>query len=480
MEIGHITSLKPIRPENRPDQWERNALKDFEAGEKEVSGVDVIDGRDYFRLMRPFVVEQSCMKCHAQQGYKIGQIRGGISSSIPMEPLYAVARRTGLRLALVHLGIWIIGAVGIVTAMRRFQHLIHRAQSAEEQARHNRERAEGYLNIAAEIIIMLDAEGRVALLNESGYRLLGYEKGELEGKDWFDICLPEEARQTTREYFFTLKSSTWDTVVHENPILRKDGSERNILWHNVLIRQRDGSFAGTLSSGVDITDRRRDEERIRSLLAEREILLKEIHHRVKNNMTMIANLLGLQAARLSDPEAVAALNESRGRVISMPALYEQLFTSQDFRYISVKEYLTQILRGIQASLSSGAAVTIETRFDDIRMHVKVLFPIGIIVNELVTNAYKYAFKGKSEGRIYVFLQRGGDDLVEITVRDDGIGLPETVGIGEGSGFGMRLVDLMVRQIEGRLECLREGGTMFRITLRYPSISAGISSEGLPA
>jgi len=64
MEIGHITSLKPIRPENRPDQWERNALKDFEAGEKEVSGVDVIDGRDYFRLMRPFVAEQSCMKCH--------------------------------------------------------------------------------------------------------------------------------------------------------------------------------------------------------------------------------------------------------------------------------------------------------------------------------------------------------------------------------------------------------------------------------
>lgn len=471
LEISHITSLKPLRPENRPDEWERKALMDFEAGKKEVSGIDVINGRDYFRLMRPFVMESSCMKCHAQQGYNVGQIRGGISTSIPMEPLYAVERRTRLVIVFVHVIFWFFGAIGIVTAMRRVNYLIHRAESAEDQARHNRERAEGYLNIAAEIIVMLDAEGKIALVNESGCRLLGYEKGELEGKDWFDTCLPEEARQPIREYFFSLKSNSWETLVRENRILRKDGSVRDILWHNAVLRNRDGSFAGTLSSGMDITDRRRNEDRIRELLSERELLLKEIHHRVKNNMMMVASILGLQASRLSDPDAVAALNESRGRVVGMAALYEQLFVSHDFRYIAAKEYLTQILRGIQATHSTKAAVTIDTMFDDdLFMDAKVLFPIGIIVNELVTNAYKYAFQDRSEGRIEVSFLRKSGDLVEITVRDDGIGIPETAGVDTESSFGMRLVDLMVKQIGGRLECLREGGTMFRVTLRYPSIS----------
>lgn len=118
---GHITSLNPIRPENRPDPWEKESLKIFDRGKKETNSVQMLSGKEYFRFMRPFVTEKSCLKCHAVQGYKEGDIRGGISVSIPMEPLRTIERSRRVELSLAHGFLWIMGMIGIVAGTRRLR-----------------------------------------------------------------------------------------------------------------------------------------------------------------------------------------------------------------------------------------------------------------------------------------------------------------------------------------------------------------------
>ncbi len=592
LDVGHITSLRPLRPENLPDAWERTALLGFEAGKKESSGLDYISGAEYFRLMRPFLVEASCLKCHASQGYRVGEIRGGIRSSVPMAPLYAVEKRVRTRLSLAHGFIWLVGLAGIVFAIGRLSARVRQARSAELRADREREKSERYLAIAAEIILALDPDGKVALLNESGYRLLGHETGTLDGKDWFAACLPEASRRETADYFGKLRRGETDEMVREGPVVTNEGAVRQVLWRTVALRDGDGGFAGTLSSGTDITERRqaeeaisesekrfrslfenmlegfayckmlydggvpvdfiylevnaafktltglkdvtgkkashvipgvrdsdpelfeiygrvartgtpesfelylkaldmwlaisvyspgkehfvavfdviterkRAEENIRSLLSEKEILLKEVHHRVKNNMAMIGGLLALQATRLSDPGAVKALQESSGRVNGMAMMYDLLYQSRDFRYVKAREYIGQIVCGIAQSLPPVPGVKVEQRVEDFIMDSRVLFPIGIIINELVTNAYKYAFPEGRTGTITVSMSRLPDNHVRLSVLDDGIGVPESFDCNGQTGFGMKMVGLMARQIEGTLECVRGKGTEFRVDFQY--------------
>ena len=115
---GHITSMNPIRPENKPDPWEGEALKSFEKGVQEVASLEKMEGKEYMRLMRPFVAEKSCLKCHGVQGYKEGDIRGGISVSVPMEPLWTIEKPHFMRMSLAHLFLWIMGIVGIAMSRK--------------------------------------------------------------------------------------------------------------------------------------------------------------------------------------------------------------------------------------------------------------------------------------------------------------------------------------------------------------------------
>ena len=132
---GHITSLNPIRPENKPDTWETQALRAFESGKTEISSIEKIEGKEYFRLMHPFVTEENCLKCHAKQGYREGAIRGGISVSIPMEPLRAIENRHIWTFAAVHGLLWLVGLGGISWSMRRIRQSEEERNQAEEELR---------------------------------------------------------------------------------------------------------------------------------------------------------------------------------------------------------------------------------------------------------------------------------------------------------------------------------------------------------
>ena len=130
---GHITSLKPLNPGNAPDPWETEALKSFESGKQQVTTVEEIDGKPYFRLIRPFITEEGCLKCHAHQGYKVGDIRGGISLAVPMKPYFAAAQRRIVQIAIGLAFLWLLGAGGLLVGMGRIRNRIREKEEAEQE-----------------------------------------------------------------------------------------------------------------------------------------------------------------------------------------------------------------------------------------------------------------------------------------------------------------------------------------------------------
>jgi diguanylate cyclase (GGDEF)-like protein len=186
----HITSLNPIRPENRPDPWEAKALKTFEQGTKESVSIEMVSGKEYFRFMRPFVTENACLKCHAAQGYQEGDIRGGISVSIPMEPLRAIERSRMAELTLAHGFLWMIGLVGIGAGTRRLWSQTLLREKLEEELLnlaitdpltnlHNRR---GFISLAEQQLKLSDR-------NKRGVRLYF---ADLDGLKWINDTLGHE------------------------------------------------------------------------------------------------------------------------------------------------------------------------------------------------------------------------------------------------------------------------------------------------
>jgi len=214
----------------------------------------------------------------------------------------------------------------------------------------------------------------------------------------------------------------------------------------------------------DITERKASEEKIQTLLTEKELLLKEVHHRIKNNMNTMVSLLLLQSRTLKDLPAIAALQDARSRMQSMGMLYDRLYRSENFREISMKDYLPPLIDEIVRQFPGRDRVTIETETADFLLTAEVLSPLGILVNELVTNAMKYAFTGRDEGVIRVSASLK-DNQATLVFEDNGIGIPESVDITASTGFGLQLVALLAKQLKGSIRLERGNGSKFIIEFR---------------
>ncbi len=210
-----------------------------------------------------------------------------------------------------------------------------------------------------------------------------------------------------------------------------------------------------------VTEKMQADEKIKDLLAEKEIILKEVHHRIKNNMGTIQSILSLQALSLQDAvqgsSAVAALEDAQNRVRSMMILYEKLYCAPSFEEISIKDYLGSLIDEIVGNFPGTPAVRIEKSISDFLLPVGIIQPLGIMINELVTNIMKYAFKGRSEG--VVSLNAALEERrVSIMIHDDGNGIPESVSFENSSGFGLMLVGILTKQLNGSIRIERENGT----------------------
>jgi PAS domain S-box-containing protein len=258
-----------------------------------------------------------------------------------------------------------------------------------------------------------------------------------------------------------------DGKVHETITDTPEGEK--IVHYRLIsspIKGKDGRVIAAVEMVEDITERKRAEEQIRSALREKEILLKEIHHRVKNNLQVIASMLQLQSGYIHDEEARILFGESQKRIESMSLIHEKLYRTKDLARIDFREYVDELGKGLM-TLNTGGSGRMEIKVDieGVILDISHSIPCGLIINELVSNALRHAFPGGGEGRIAIRMRRDKEGIVALTVSDNGIGFPENIDFRNTGSLGMQLIISLVSQLEGTIELQRNRGTSFAITFQ---------------
>ncbi len=289
---GHITSLKPIRKQNAPDEWEKKALFLFEKGVKEVAEISSINGQPYFRAMRPFITEKACLKCHASQGYKEGDIRGGISVSLPMEPYLRQERAEIVILLRTYGSIWIIILGAIYLFFLRIRRHVSSRRKAEDEAERYFKRSLMILQSAGEGIIGIDRDGVQMFVNPSAAAMLGYAVEELINRKSHSLWHHTKADGSPypKEECPICRAYQKGEIVRSNEVFwRKDGSSFPVEFTVTPILENHAS-AGSVLTFEDITGRRKAEEALRTS----ESSLREaqrIAHIGNWNLDLVSNLL---------------------------------------------------------------------------------------------------------------------------------------------------------------------------------------------
>jgi two-component sensor histidine kinase len=217
---------------------------------------------------------------------------------------------------------------------------------------------------------------------------------------------------------------------------------------------------------IEVQERTHQEQVIQTQLNEKAVLLKEIHHRVKNNLQIVSSLLNLQSAKVSDPTTLASLRDSQYRIHSMAMIHEQLYQFEDLANVKFGAYIRNLTNYLSRSyLGDTRRISIRIECDEINLDMDRAVPCGLIVNELVSNAFKYAYPDRQSGEICVGLHEIQPEMIELTVADDGAGLPDGIDFHRSTSLGLRLVNNLTRQLEGRISFDGQSGT--KVTIRFP-------------
>ena len=290
---GHLTSLKPLRPENAPDLFETAALTSFEEGVKEVSAFENKNGRQDLRLMRPFLIEKPCLRCHAQQGYKEGDIRGGISVSVPMEPLLAIERPQVAHTSIAHGLLWLLGVVGLTLWGRGLEKQVSARERAEQVARRNAAELEAAFATMTHGIMVYDAAGSMVRANAAARALydidpLGVDI-EILAKHLSSRRL--DGRPIVREELPTARALKGEHVLGERFVLtRLDGQEMVVSFSSAPL-QLGGQAIGAVTVWTDITDLIRSQEALRDADRRKDEFLAVLSHELRNPLAPIRNSL---------------------------------------------------------------------------------------------------------------------------------------------------------------------------------------------
>ena len=206
-------------------------------------------------------------------------------------------------------------------------------------------------------------------------------------------------------------------------------------------------------------------EQLRRSNNEKEVLLKEIHHRVKNNMQVINSLIRLQSMQVRDPKVLALFKEAQNRVISMALIHEKLYQSHDFSSIVIEDYLQELTNNLLYSYQLENDIKIDLQLEVNTMDIDTLIPLGLIFNEAVSNSLKYAFPDENEGKIFIQLKKGNDDWLHLLLGDNGIGIQDESRWENPETLGLDLIKTLVDQIDGSIEKLDGEGTVYDIRFK---------------
>lgn len=329
---------------------------------------------------------------------------------------------------------------------------------------------ETILDQATDGMIVCDRGGRFLFVNAAARRVTQGDPavGSLETLelDWGEAYYPDGRRIPRQEYALTQALAGQAVQGREMRVRRRDGTSLELLVSAVPLRSEGGEPQGAVATFADITPLKHAQSELRVALEEKDVVLREIGHRFKNNLQLLSNLLTLQSLAVASPEARDALEESQRRVHSMAQLHDQLYRSVEPRPVSMREYLGSLTGSLRESYGR-AGITLRVEVDDIFLEPERSTPVGLIVSELVTNAFKYAFRAGLTGEIGVEFRRA-DGRYTLRIRDTGAGIPEWEA-PPPSSLGLRLVRLLAQRLRGELVLDTSRGSRF--TLSFPADSS---------
>ena len=357
--------------------------------------------------------------------------------------------------------VWTPGEVELVeNVAERTWAAIERVR-AEAALRESEERLRLFVDNVQEYALMqTDIQGAITTWNTGAERLFGYSPLEVLGRSFSMMFTPEDFESSVflKELEFV---KTGRQSEDARWMVRKDESRFWARWITEPVYETDGRLRGLAKVMRDETDRQRADEVLRVSLAEKEELLREVHHRVKNNLQVIVSLLNLQGRQIDDKRVLAQFQEARNRVLAISSIHELLYRAESFAGIALREYVRQLVPGLIRFYGLESRVGFEFRGDGERLGLERAVPFGMMLNELISNACKHAFPAPKEGSIRVSIEPV-DDKLELTVADNGIGLPEGYDYLEGSSLGLKLVHTLARQLRGTVDVISASGTTVKV------------------
>jgi len=302
---------------------------------------------------------------------------------------------------------------------------------------------------------------RCEFFNEFWLNFTGRAVDDELGSGWASGVHPEDFQECMNTYLAAFVERRQFRM--EYRLRRHDGQYRWLLDHGVPRFAPDGSFAGYIGSCVDITELKDVYSALTTRLREREMLLREVHHRVKNNLQLVSSLLSMQARSLSDIATREALNDSRKRVQSIALIHDELYQAQDFSHVAFSEYIRRLCTlVVQATSPSVDRVSLKLDLHSVALGIDRAIPCGLILNELLINSMKHGFADGRSGAIHVELREPEANRIELTVADNGVGLPDGLDVRQAQTVGMQIVCTLAEQLDAVLDVQRRGGTTFKL------------------
>jgi len=349
-------------------------------------------------------------------------------------------------------------------------------RQAEAKLRESEERFRLFVqNVQEYALFQTDVTGHITSWNPGAERLFGYTGQEMMGQSASRLFTPE-AQDAGVLQVEIRRALAGERQSDTRWMVRKDGARFWGQWVTEPVRDEAGEIRGVAKVLRDETERRRSEQALRASLAEKEALVREIHHRVKNNLQVVVSLLSLQAEQIEDPTAIEMFRDTEIRVRAIASIHESLYTSEDLAEIEFGAYALTLIQDLFALYGvKPDHIHSEINAEDMALTITQAIPLGLILNELVVNCLKHAFPEGRAGTIRVSLRYAKELLGpgqildegsgELCVEDDGIGLPEGFELEQTPSMGLYLVQILTRQLRGSLRW--RPGRPTRICIRFP-------------
>jgi len=311
--------------------------------------------------------------------------------------------------------------------------------------------------------VLVETGGGFHRVNHAYCEMTGYSEAELSQMGYQDVTLPEDYH-IGADVIQKLMSGEADKARFEKRYVTKKNEIIIVSMTTSLLRDHGGDPLYFFTQIQDITEKKKYEKQLEASLVEKETLLKEVHHRVKNNMQMVQSILSLQADKVSEREYRQPLVESIHRIRIMSLVHENLYKSENISQLNLKHYFEELIQGIKRAFTLyESAIKLTVTIDTIPLDIDVVIVCGLIVNELVTNSIKYAFNPLESGKIWVTMKETKENWIELVVGDNGKGVPNGFDIEASDSLGLRIVRILVEgQLEGRIQMDQSQGLCFNI------------------